>query len=235
MQMNTLKRILHSPLFHILIGLIAGLYSRYYIDFIYEKMRGGGLTPALPFVHTNADGVPAHTDVYIIPLEGLHVDVAASLAKFLSGYFNINVRETAMMPLPREAYDTSRKQYLGNMLYEPIKEYLPNIPSKTTNTIFIAILAGDMYPYGSSWNYTLQLGFDNNISIVATDRLVPYGITDQNQAQAIYGQRLCKMLVRVILERYYGQARSNDPASLLFSPIMSIDDIDRMILPSKSI
>lgn len=36
------------------------------------------------------------------------------------------------------------------------------------------------------------------------------------------------MLIRTISERVYGIGRSNDPESVMYAPIMSVDDIDRM-------
>lgn len=235
MQMTLIEKIIRSPYLHVIIGIIVGLYSRYYIDYIYETMRSGGLTPSLPFVHKDDHGNIRQTDVYIIPFAGFPAGSEATIAKYLSEYFDISVKETPVMPIPATAYDPIRKQYLVNNLYEPIYNFLPSLGQTKTNVLYIAILPGDMYIYDSSWNYTFCVGFEHNISIIATDRLVPFGVTDRKQAEELYGERLCKLLVRTVQEHYFGIPRSNDPTSVMFSPLMSVADIDNMRLPKKGI
>lgn len=196
-------------------------------------MRNGGLTPSLPFVHTDEAGKPLATDVYLIPLEGFSVSAAADLARFLSEYYNISVKETAYMPLPEDAFDKDREQYVADDLYPYLYDCVKRLGSTNKNALYIALLAGDMYDRNSSWNFAFQLGYSGNISIIATDRMVPYGVTSRRHAEAIYGDRLSKMLIRTISERLYGIGRSIDPESVMYAPIMSVDDIDRMRVPKS--
>ena len=42
--------------------------------------------------------------------------------------------------------------------------------------------------------------------------------------------RVQKMLLRIVGEMRFGWKRTNDPTDLMYAPIMSIEDIDRMSL-----
>ena len=68
----------------------------------------------------------------------------------------------------------------------------------------------------------------NGISVVANARMIPSGFMPEAQARKLYGERLLKMIKRAIGMQYYGYKRSSDPASVMFSPILGVGDLDRM-------
>jgi len=222
------RREIVKALFHILIGVVIGISSRYVIDYVYESMRKGGLTPQLPFVHTDKQGDMRKTDVYLMPFEGFSEMAASRLSLFLSENLGIVVKATGNMPLPNSAYDPERKQHIGERFYPGLHAYAQTLSDTKTNTIYIGILADDMYSLESNWNFCFALHFVNGVSIVATDRLIPHGVLDKQKAAQIYGARLSKMIKRVIGTQYYGRPRSSDPHSLLFSPLMNLEELDRM-------
>ena len=49
-------------------------------------------------------------------------------------------------------------------------------------------------------------------------------------ANEVVGERVAKMLLRIVGEMRMGWKRTGDPADLMYAPIMSIDDVDRMSL-----
>lgn len=213
---------------HILLGIFIGLASRYAVDYTYNAMRKGGLTPKMPFVHTDRHGDPRRADVYIIPFVGFSEIAAAQFAQGLSQELGIVVKATGVMPLPSDAKDIQRDQVGAERLYAPVCTFSMTLRDTTPQTAYIAILADDMYPEYSAWNYCLVLNFTNRISIVATDRLLPYGIASKEASSRLYGERLYKLLKRTIGIQYYGYEHSSDPTSLLFSPIMGVDTVDQM-------
>lgn len=217
-----------KAMINILLGFVVGIFSRYYIDYVYESMRKGGLTPELPYVHTENSGELRKTDVYLIPFEGFSGIDASRLSLFLSKDLGIVVKATGGMPIPNGTYDPLRKQHTAERFYDCLYNYSQTFTDTEPNTIYIGILADDMYPEESNWNFCLALNFENRVSIIATDRLVPGGVIDKKEAGQIYGARLSKMLKRTIGIQYFGYRRSSEPKSLLFSPLMGVDELDRM-------
>jgi predicted Zn-dependent protease len=226
---SNFKREIFKALINILLGFVIGIFSRYYVDYVYESMRKGGLTPLLPYVHTDNKGDLRKADVYLIPFEGFSDVDASGLSVFLSKDLNIVVKATGCMPVPNDTYDPTRQQHVADRFGEYIHNYSKTLSDTKPNTIYIGILADDMYPENSNWNFCLSANFEK-VSIIATDRLVPHGVTDKQQAGKIYGDRLLKMLKRVIGMQYFGYPRSSDPRSLMFSPLMGVDELDRMEL-----
>lgn len=213
---------------HILIGVGIGLASRYLTDYVYDAMRRGGLAPKLPFVHTDARGTLRQSDVYLIPFSGFSEQAAAQFAEGLSRDLGIVVKTTGAMPLPSDAKDSKRDQIVAERLYLPLHRFCSTLGDTTRQTVYIGIVADDMYPEQSSWNYCFALNFEDRISVVATDRLLPHGILDRNTASKIYGERLYKLLKRTIGLQYFGYGRSSDPSSLLYAPLMGLDVLDQM-------
>ena len=84
-----------------------------------------------------------------------------------------------------------------------------------------------MYTTGTDWNYTFAQYYED-LSIVATERIIPYGITNDDKARKIYGTRLVKLLKRAIAFQYFGYKISSDPTCLTYSPMMSTTPFDRM-------
>ena len=213
---------------HITIGVIIGVSSRYLIDHAYNAMRRGGLTPELPFVHTNDKGEYRQTDVYLIPYEGFSEQAASQLALFLSEDLDLVVKATGNMPLPSKTWDPKRKQHISDAFFPSLWKYGQTLTDTKPNTLYIGMLADDMYPENSSLNFCFALHAGVPVSIVATDRLIPHGILNKQKAGHLYGIRLSKLIKRVIGTQYYHYSRSTDPHSLLYSPLMNVDELDRM-------
>lgn len=83
-----------------------------------------------------------------------------------------------------------------------------------------------MYSEGYSWNYSLASVSGHHI-IIATDRYIPKGLS-RDKAAAIYGERILKMLRRMIAGHYFNIPSSSDRNSLMYSPVMGAGDVDRM-------
>jgi predicted Zn-dependent protease len=218
-----------TRIIYILIGIMLGLGSRYIIDYTYSAMRKGGLTPELPFVYTDKRGDVRKTDVYLVPIGKFSEIAASQLSMFLSQDLGITVKATGCKPMPAGTYDEKRKQHVAERFYEPLLVYSKTLHQDCKpNAIFIGIIADDMYMQETNWNFCFTSNFKNGISVVATDRLVPYGVLDRAAAGKVYGARLIKILKRTIGFQYSKRPRSSDPNSLLYSPLMKLDELDRM-------
>lgn len=209
------------------ISFMIGIFFHYGVDYVYALMRSQGLTPALPYAkerNMRDDAV----DVYIIPFDGFSESVADQICATLSHDLNLNVQSALSIPLDQAVYDKGRKQYMCDSLYFLIQQSLHALRYTTDKTCFIALLQGDMYPKDGDWNYMFAQHWPDRISVVATERMVPYGIFNWTDAEKIYGKRLMKMVKRTIGIQYFGLKRSSSKSSVMYSPIMSAGDIDQM-------
>jgi len=209
------------------ISFMIGIFFHYGVDYVYSMMRSIGLTPALPYAKERDIKTDA-VDIYIIPFEGFSESIAEQISATLSEELHLNVQAALSIPLDHAFYDKDRKQYVCDSLHSPIQKSLNALNYVTEKTCFIALLQGDMYPQKGDWNYMFSQHWPDKISVVATERMVPYGVLDWGNAEKIYGQRLLKMVKRTIGLQYFGLKRSSDKNSIMYSPIMSAKDVDQM-------
>lgn len=219
---------MRKRIFDLVIGIVVGIASSYYADMVYLDMRKEGLTPSLPFTQTDQNGEYRSTDIYLVPFSGFAESSTHMLAKALSQDTGLKITSTGSIALPEKYLNTDRNQYNVDYLNPIVNKSIASLKRKDRNQLFIAVMKQDMYSASNSWNFSLASNFDNNISIVATERLVPFETTDRSEAEKIYGERVYKILKRTIGLQYYKYQRKTDSNSVLFSPIMSVKDLDRM-------
>jgi len=215
-------------IFDLVIGIIIGVSVSYYSDYIYLEMRKEGLTPSLPFVQRDQNWEVRPTDVFLIPFFGFEESSSHLLASALGQDTGLKITSTGSIPLPEKYLNKERNQYNIDYLNPIISESINNLRDKSRNQLFIAIMKQDMYSGSNSWNFSLAGNFENDISIVAMERLVPFETTNKGKAEKIFGDRSFKILKRTIGLQFYKHQRKTDVNSVLFSPIMSVNDIDRM-------
>lgn len=215
-------------IFDIVVGIIIGIVSSYYADLIYFDMRKEGLTPSLPFIQTDQNGEYQATDIYLVPFYGFTENSAHILARALSKDTGLEVTSTGSIALPEKYFNTERNQYNVDYLNPIVEKSIATLKNPNRNQLFIAIMKQDMYSGSNNWNFSLSSHYNNKISIVAAERLVPYETSNRGEAEKIFGERVYKILKRTIGLQYYKYPRKTDRNSVLFSPIMSVTDIDRM-------
>ena len=212
----------------IVIGIVIHVSVRYGSDYVYSKFRSEGLTPELPYAKEQG-GKIAPVDVYLIPFDGFPEPIADKLANILSQELGIHIKAMLSVPIGHHAvFNEKRKQYVAESLTEPIVNVMKQLHDKQDKTAYIALLNNDMCPNDSGLNYVFSSHFTGRVSIIATGRLMPYGVLDKNKAAKIYGLRLLKLVKRTIGQQYFGLPRSDRKDSLMFSPLMSTDDLDRI-------
>jgi len=180
---------------------------RYGTDYIYSRFRATGLTPNLPYVGERV-GKAALVDVYLMPFEGFPDATAGQIANILSKELNINIKTTPGVAIPPGKFDEKRKQYIGELMGDPIAQIIVRMDGTSSKTAYIGLLNADMYPSDSNWNYMFSKHFARRISVVAAGRLIPSGFISREEAAKLYGTRLLKLVKRAIGQQYFDMPRS---------------------------
>lgn len=168
--------------------------------------------------------------LYVIPTDGVSELVAANLARALTQDTGMWVKSSLAAP------SGITEPFAGTNQY-PAEDYLPlgatlakRLPDAGPRTYFIVLTDRDIN--SRSRNFRFVYSFHNPMartSVLSVARLL--FTRDGNPASGeIISLRIQKMLMRIVGEMKLGWQRTSDPADLMYSPIMSIDDIDRMSL-----
>jgi predicted Zn-dependent protease len=177
------------------------------------------LVPSSP-----VDGV----SLYVIPTDGFPEQLAANIARALTKDTGQWVKSSLLIPSGVNAPLPGTNQY-------PADDYLPfgltaakQLPDTTARTYFIVLTDRDIN--SRAQNFRFQYSFHNPMartSVLSVARLA-YQKDGSVAPVELIGLRTQKMLMRIVGEMKLGWKRTSDPADLMYSPIMSIDDIDRM-------
>lgn len=168
--------------------------------------------------------------VYVIPTDGISEEAAGAVARGLTKDTGLWIKSTLWTPPGNIEPFAGTNQYPG-------EDYLPLGAAATRmlrevsrRTYFIVLTDRDIN--SKSLNFRFQYSMHSpmsNTSVLSIARLLH--TNDGSPAPAdVVASRVAKMLLRVVGEMRLGWKRVNDPTDLMYAPIMSIEDVDRMSL-----
>lgn len=168
--------------------------------------------------------------LYVIPTDGIPEQFAATVARGLTKDAGIWVKSSLLVPSGVTEPFAGTNQYpaedyiaLGITLTNRLRDAGPN-------TYFIVLTDRDIN--SRSQNFRFVYSFHNpevHTSVLSVARLL-YTKEGKRAAIEVVSMRISKMLMRIVGEMKLGWKRSTDPTDLMYAPIMSIEDIDRMSL-----
>jgi len=169
-------------------------------------------------------------NVYIIPTDGISEEAAGGIARALTKVTGLWIKSTLWMPSDGIVPFAGTNQY-------PAEDYFPlgaraarMLREVSPRTYYIVLTNRDIN--SKSQNFRFQYSSHSpmaNTSVLSVARLLytSFGAPASNEVVA---ERVGKMLLRIVGEMRMGWKRTSDPADLMYAPIMSIDDVDRMSL-----
>jgi predicted Zn-dependent protease len=182
--------------------------------------------PQLPVAAVSVPTIPDKpVDVWLMPIEGFSPDYARELETRFSAELGLNVRATVHAGRTPNMFGPSR-QMISEHVRDELKVPLHRLYDVTPKTIFIALTRDDLNGEDGGTRFVFATHFPSErLSVVSMARLSDsfFGKLD---TPAVTKLRLYKMVKKAIGIQYYGYARSTDLNSVMYSPIMSLDDLD---------
>lgn len=170
----------------------------------------------------------ADVDVFLIPLDDFNFQVAASLAKSLSADLKIYVKPTVNMGIDDLVPFPNTTQFSDEDIETNVLRIIPNLKEARTNAAYIALTTRDI----NTKDRTLRFNFCLNdkharVAVISAARLSigQNGLPADRQTAL---ERLTKLIKRSIGAIYFDYPRSTDIGDVMYSPLMSLDDLDRM-------
>jgi len=169
-------------------------------------------------------------NVYIIPTDGISEEAVGGIARALTQATGLWIKSTLWTPSDGIAPFAGTNQY-------PVEDYFPMgaraarmLREVSPRTYYIVLTNRDIN--SRSRNFRFQYSSHSpmaNTSVLSIARLLYTNIGTPATAEVV-GERVAKMLMRIVGEMRLGWKRTSDPVDLMYAPIMSIDDVDRMSL-----
>ena len=168
--------------------------------------------------------------LYVLPTDGVPEDVAANIARALTKDTGLWVKSTVAVPAGAIEPFAGTNQYPAEdylALAVPISKQLRDV---SVRTYFIVLTDRDINSRSQNFRFQYSLHAPMaRTSVLSLARLL-YEKDGSPAPLETISLRTQKMLMRIVGEMRLGWKRSNDPTDLMFAPIMSIEDIDRMSL-----
>lgn len=167
---------------------------------------------------------------YVIPTDDVTEQAAGTIARALTKDTGVWIKSTVWAPSDVSEPFSGTNQY-------PAEDYFPvgervgrTLRDTSPNTYFIVLTNRDIN--SKTRNFRFQYSMHSptvNTSVLSIARLL-YNVDGSNAPGGVVTERIKKMLMRIVGEMRLGWKRTSDPKSLMYAPVMSIDDIDRMSL-----
>lgn len=163
---------------------------------------------------------PVGRSLFLVVMGDFPVADAEALVVHYREKFDISIELLPSIPMPPEAYDAERDQYIAEALIRSIGER--HDIAVDPDAVVIALTNADIYIAGQDWTYAYGLRADGHLAIVSSARMNAFFADDNLEKQ-----RLRKMVTKNIGVLYYGLPVSDDPGSVLYRDILGPQDLDR--------
>jgi predicted Zn-dependent protease len=166
-----------------------------------------------------------HGEVYFVPINTSH-ELLQDFAYYYKNHLGIKITVLPTINIPNSAIDVVVRQVNGDDLLKYMREKYP----EKSNSSLIGIVSEDMHPEDPNFCYVFSLremDYTKGTVIISSARMRPEFWGEQSDKK-LFHSRLTKMITRNLGIIYYRLPDSKDPESVLYSPIMSIDDLDRV-------
>jgi len=156
-------------------------------------------------------------------MRSVHLD---ALQAYYKQRYDLTVEILPPIGLEPVVVDERRRQLIAEELIEMLKRRYPE-HARSPQSILIGITEGDMYIREVNWRFAFARRDGDRFAIVSSARMDPvsFGFLPDDE---LLQTRLRKMLSKNIGIMYYKLPQKSDRRSVMFGPILGIDDLDSM-------
>lgn len=190
-------------------------------------LLGGAVFPSLGQRLPNASPVD-NVAVYLVPADDFSEELSAALARQLAKETRLWVKSSLRIAAPDISPLPGTNQYAAEDIFGKVLPVVKMLPDASPRTYCVILTQRDI----NSRNQNFRFQFSShspmqNASVVSLARLMNYrdgsAVLDEPAVARMY-----KMVKRAVGEMRLGWKRSSDPGDLMFAPIMSLEDLDRI-------
>jgi len=184
------------------------------------------LSQSLGFTVFHYDGTRRDTDVYFIPLFGFPANLATSLAEDLENELGIKITVSVHMGISPKMFNAIHDQYDVTEIANEARVVLTRISYQKKVPFGVVLTEKDINapPFNLRYNFATWM---RDVSVVSTARMDPRGYGARWDYDLLYS-RLKKMVKKHIGYGFYNHRSSTDINSVMYSPIMGLDGLDKI-------
>ena len=164
--------------------------------------------------------------VSLVPLGDVRESLLVDLVDDYRQMLGLQVELLSPIPIDDAVIDFKRRQLVAEELIALMKRRLPHL-ADDPGVMLMGITSGDIYTTHKNWRFAFAVRESGRFSVVSTARMDP-GNFHLPPNDSILALRLKKMATKQLGLQYYGLRDRGEKTSVLFSPILGLDDLDEV-------
>jgi predicted Zn-dependent protease len=164
--------------------------------------------------------------IYLVAIGEMRSVRLDTLQAYYKQRYDLTVEVLPPVAFEPVVVDERRRQLIAEELIELMKRRYPE-HARNPRSILIGITEGDMYIRGVDWRFAFAKRDADRFAVVSSARMDPvnFGYLPEDELREA---RLRKMVSKNIGILYYKLPQKSDRKSVMFGPILGIDDLDSM-------
>ena len=156
-----------------------------------------------------------------------------ALANYYEQTLGLRIDVRPAIPFEEVMIDRSRRQLIGEELIKRMKIAYP-AQAGNMRIMMMGFTRGDMYVRHKNWQFAFATREDGRFAAVSTARMDPvnFGLPPNDD---VLLRRLLKMTSKQIGLYFYALPEREEKSSVLFSPILGVDDLDEVSMDFDAI
>lgn len=195
---------------------------------------GFGALPALAWAQAGERGLPSSpldaVAAYVLPTDQMPEALAAAIARALTQETGLWIKAALWSPSDVDQPLPGSNQYAAEDYFRLGARLAPRLPDAGPRTYFIVLTERDINLRAQNFRFQYSAHSPMARTSVLSIARLRYDMDGRPAAPDVVASRLQKMLMRIVGEMKLGWKRVSDPTDLMYAPIMSVEDIDRMSL-----
>lgn len=164
--------------------------------------------------------------VYLVPLDDFPEALAGNVARVLEQDMGLRIKASMRLPPLAIPVLPATGQYVAEDLLVRAAAASDRLPGLTRRTHRVFLTTRDINAQSGNFRFQFAMHMpDLNSSVVSSARLNEVAGQQLSERGA---QRVLKMVKRAVGELHLGWRRSTDRHDLMYAPLMSVGDIDRL-------
>lgn len=171
---------------------------------------------------------PDIVDIYIVPMDDFPEDKAAEIANLMTEDMHLWVKSSVKLGNLYANKLPGTNQLIAEDIIEKSQPVIRNFGNTTEKTYFLILTTRDINMSAGNLRFVFAShNKEYNTSVISLQRMVNY-INGVPVFDEVSKSRLYKMMKRSIGEMQFGWQRTTDINDIMYAPIMSLDDLDKM-------
>jgi predicted Zn-dependent protease len=171
--------------------------------------------------------------ITFVPIGNFPSTSLQALASYYEQTLGLHIDVRPAIPFEESMMDRSRGQLIGEELVNGMKTGYPT-QAQDRSVMMVGFTRSDMYIRHKNWQFAFAHREDGRFAAISTARMDPvsFGFPPND---GVLVRRLLKMTSKQIGLYFYELPERQEKSSVLFSPILGVDDLDEVSMDFDTI